>query len=121
MSSSSWLQDLLKPFLVHSPLIAVYLVGIVLALKYWQRHSKVSLLTLVAFSILLVGLFMNLGLIMREPGAIKDYHSFYAVFGLIRMLSSTVAYGLLIAAIFGWRQDHTAEDVIQPPSRSPAS
>ena len=97
--------------LPNTPLYLVWIIGLVLSILHRRRHSKVSLLTFISLSmfvvISLVGVFLGIwlpvnfyndGLDAREIGIIS------MSINVITSLISSVAWGLLIAAIFGWRK-----------------
>ena len=83
----------------------VAFVGIIFAITRWQRHPTVSLLTLVAFSLLL---FDRLIWVAFQIWQFVDYSSSTSthVFTIMRVVSLILYVGaqaLLIAAVFGWR------------------
>jgi membrane protein YdbS with pleckstrin-like domain len=41
---------------ISTPIIIVLLIGIALALLRWRRHPRVSLLTLIASAVMIVGM-----------------------------------------------------------------
>jgi len=84
----------------HVPAILVAIVGIILALRRWQRHPNVSQLTLVAFSLLLASRLIAISFPFWQPTA-----GSYAIpiVRLSSLLLLVASQGLLIAAIFGWR------------------
>lgn len=100
----------LGPFLFELPVYLVWLIGIILAVIYWQRQPRVALLTLIAlvlfFADSLVGGFLSvrLPLMLREQRVgIRLVTLFAAVRGIVQVLVSVVAWGLVLAAIFGGR------------------
>ncbi len=98
--------------LIQLPVILVWLVGVCLSLIYWQRHPKVSLLTLGAIVILSVEMFGSTFLNLWLPQRLRStgWNSslsalFYQVVGIVEALIRAVAWGFLIAAIFRWRHE----------------
>jgi hypothetical protein len=98
--------------LTQLPLLLVWLVGIVLAVTRWQRHPKVSLLALIALVLALLETILNgllsvwLPMMLTEQG--MDSMQIGTVFGVWRFISSIVGaviWGLVLAAIFRWRDD----------------
>lgn len=101
----------LVTYLIQLPLLLVWLVGIILAGVYWRRNPVVSLLALVAISMLflesLVATYLNLWLpvmLSQRGWGAGRIGTFLAAKGLLQSVMSAVAWGLLIAAIFGWRK-----------------
>ena len=107
---STLLAAYLGGMLPGIPLTLALLAGILLPVIHWHRHPGVSLLTVIAFSTLLVlqllgnfiGLWLTvnqsqLGLGPRELGFIT------MVIGFVSSIVAAIAYGFLLAAIFGWR------------------
>jgi MFS family permease len=97
-------------FLVQFPVVLVWLIGLVLSLVYWRRHPKVSLLTFIAIAGLLVssliGTYLSVWLpvTLQERGwSANQIGTVIAARGIIGSLIAAVLWGLLIAAIFGWR------------------
>jgi hypothetical protein len=100
----------LGQYLIRIPVFLVWVVGIVLAVITWSKHAKVSLLTIIA-----IVTFGVLGLISNTlsvwlPLRMHDYGwtpsrigMILTVVGVVQSLVSAVLWGLLIAAIFGWR------------------
>jgi hypothetical protein len=99
------------------PVILVWLVGFILALVFWRRHPKVSLLTLIAIGGFLLGSLINSFLAVQLPLMLQQRGWTTSQIGvalslnaIISSLLSAVFWGLLFAAIFGWRgrRDETA-------------
>lgn len=102
----------LGQYLVQIPVFIVWLVGIVLAVVYWRWHPKVSLLAFIALAAFLVtslfgsalSMWLPIGL-QRRGWALARVGMIVTVVGFIRSLVSATLWGLLIAAIFGWRSE----------------
>jgi hypothetical protein len=118
----------LSILLVQLPVILVWLVGLVLSLIYWQRHPKVSRLALIAligFLIIeVIGSYVSiwLPLTLHERGlAASQIGIILFVRGIFSSLVSAILWGLLVAAIFGWRgnthgeQQHNSENPTDQP------
>ena len=95
---------------MQSPLLILYLVGIVIALFTWARHPRTSLFTIIALGALVVltitsNLFYTLLPVyfMRNGNSTTQTGTILAVVGFVFNLLHTVAFGLLLAAIFGER------------------
>lgn len=90
------------------PLWLVYLAGIVLSLYHWRRNPKASALTLAAFIIFglnaLTGILFNFWIYFKarslETGGIARA---VAVGSIISSLLGTLAFALLLVAIFSQR------------------
>jgi|WetSurMetagenome_2_1015567.scaffolds.fasta_scaffold447987_2 hypothetical protein len=100
----------LAAMLVDLPEFLVWLTGIILAVVFWQRHPKASLLTLIAMigfmttAVVSTYLSLWLPLTLQERGMpTTQIGLVFAVYGIIRSLVSAIWWGLLVAAIFGRR------------------
>ena len=108
-----YLFPILGSYLVQVPLLLVWLVGIFLAMFRWGRHSKVSLLMLIALIILfaqsLFGTFLSVWLPLsatRDGGmSATQLGSMMSMVGIVRTISTTIAWILILIAVFGWRQE----------------
>ncbi len=101
----------LSSLLIQLPLLLVWLVGIILALFFWRQHPRVSLLALIAISLLFVediaSTFLNmwLPLTLRNGGlGIGRLNLLLPIIGVGESVVRAIAWGLLLAAIFGWRK-----------------
>lgn len=106
------LPPLLAMLISYSPLMAVWMVGVVLTIARWKLHPRVSLLALVAIGIFFLtmagDIFVNLRLPeMARQGSLGDgsLQRFFIVASLIRTFFNILAWGLLLAAVFGWRKE----------------
>lgn len=104
----------LGQIVVAIPLIAVYVVGLIIAIARWRQHPRVSQLATVALVMLLVerliGVLMTTMLpllISRNGMSISDVTGLYAVYGVLSALFTAVAFGILLWALFGWRRQGT--------------
>jgi hypothetical protein len=92
---------------VMSPGFLVDVVGIILALVWWRRHPRVSLLTLLAIGL---GVSVAIGgsfLLTWLPGHLEQRGwtfaqtgALYPVIGFIRSAIGAVAFALLLSAVF---------------------
>jgi hypothetical protein len=103
--------SLLPQYLAQVPVYLVWLVGIVLAIVHWRRYPQPSLLTLIALVILflrgLISTFLNtwLPLALHSQGwSVQGTSTFLLAHHIVSTLVAAVAYGLLLAAVFGWRR-----------------
>lgn len=97
----------LSSLLVQLPIILVWIVGLVLALIYRQRHPKVSALAFISilglFIMLVISTYTSvwLSLGLHSQGISPSQIGItLAVRGIVTSLISTVFWALLIAAIF---------------------
>ncbi len=101
----------LTSLLIQLPLFLVWLVAWILALVFWRRHPKVSLLTvraLTGFLILsVVSTYLNLWLPLdlRDRGmSVSQIGVFLSVKGIVITLIETGLWTLIVIALFGWRK-----------------
>ena len=92
------------------PVIRVWIVGVILALFYWKRYPKISLRALAAIVIVFVnsaaGAFLNLylPLTLHARGWSANQISLVSTASaIVQSLIAAVAWGLVLAAIFGER------------------
>ena len=96
------------------PYFLVFLAGACLAVIRWKRHPTVSLLALCAFLILLVNLLGNallqVWIVLRSqydlPAA--QIGSLNNVATVVRTAGGTIAWILLLCALYGWRFEDTS-------------
>lgn len=105
----------LGQLVVQIPLIGIYIGGLVVAVVTWRRHPRVSLLTTIALGILLVNLIGGTFvtslvplLMTRGAWSASEVGSIFGVYGVLSALLTTIAFGLLLWAIFGWRKQGAA-------------
>lgn len=97
------------------PLALVYCVGILLAGVFWRKHPEVSLLSVLAFLLLLVGLAASAGIqfwVMNNRGD-PDVARTAGLLGGARNVLVLLAWGVLLVALFGWRHPRPTEG--KPP------
>ena len=92
-------SGLFVAILTQTPVYLVWFVGVVLALVGWKKHPSVSLVALIAFVILFL-LALVTQLITVHHGVNWSQVSIAFFEALIR----AGAWGLVLAAIFGWRK-----------------
>ena len=97
-------------YLVQSPLVLVWLVGLGLAITSWRLHPPVSLLAtsafIVAFVTLLLGTALNrwLPLMVQAGGwSVSQLSVAFLVSGVVQSLANAIAWGLMLAAVFARR------------------
>ena len=108
MAGIDWSAFLLSQ-LWSVPYLIVYLVGSVLCLVFWRRHPVVSILSLLAFVILIGSVAIGSALQLWQMGAIQngstyaDIGRILGIAGIIRTMLGLIAWILLLTALFGWR------------------
>ena len=90
---------LIAAILTQAPIYLVWLVGVILALANWKKHPSVSLAALIGFVILvLLALFTQLTTVRHGVNWSQ------AGIAFLEALIRAGAWGLVLAAIFGWRK-----------------
>jgi hypothetical protein len=90
---------LIAAILTQAPVYLVWLVGIILALANWKKHPSVSLVALIGF-VVLVLLALGTQIITVHHGVNWTQVGVAFLEALIR----AGAWGLVLAAVFGWRK-----------------
>lgn len=91
------------------PYFILYGIGLLLAVLRWQRHPQVSLLALCAFGIFLLNMVLQVLFQIWLFNSANADHTHEQIsrmsngFALFRTACSTVAWTLLLFALFGWR------------------
>ena len=102
MSGIFGMSPTVGAYLYQLPLYAVWITGVVLCMKRWQRHPKVCAVAMVAFSLLflesLVGTLFTYSLL---PQMLKGSQG--NRMGIVRTIIHAGLWGLVIVAVFGWR------------------
>jgi hypothetical protein len=102
------LSLLMIQFLPQLPLCLVWLVGSILALVGWRKHPMPSLLALIAFVLellqALVGTVAYVAIFSQTEVTSDQLRLLLTVLSGARTIISTVAWGLLLGALFGWRK-----------------
>lgn len=102
----------LKTYLVQFPFFIVWIVGIVMSLKYWKLYPKVSRLTLIAILILfgesIIDTYLNQQLpivLQQHELGTRQIKLIFFIKDFIQSLLIAVAWVLLIVAMFRWRSE----------------
>lgn len=95
-------------FLGQMPLLIVWIVGIVLAIKNWEHYQKASLLALLGFTTLILETIVFSVVNMALPQFLNSISAseiglYYSAVGAVRTLLEAASFGLLVAAIFTQR------------------
>jgi membrane protein YdbS with pleckstrin-like domain len=92
-------SGLFVAILTQTPVYLVWLVGVILAIIGWKKHPTVSRFALIAFVILF--LLAMVTLLIAAHNGVKVGHPGIA---FLEALIRAGAWGLVLAAIFGWRK-----------------
>jgi hypothetical protein len=127
----TWIAEFLESLMYLSPYLLLDLVAVILALIFWRRHPRVSLLTLVAIglsvSVTLVSTFILAWLPdFLFPNSLEqvDVSPFEQrmivtrVILMIRNVLGAVAYAFLLAAVF---VDRSGRNRVPTGATDPAS
>lgn len=102
---------LLPTLITRLPIMSVWSVGIVVALVFWRRHSRVSTLTSIAcagFLILAVSeTFAHVTVLALIRDGRLNTRQFEGILAMINILTAflyTILWILVLIAIFGWRK-----------------
>jgi hypothetical protein len=106
-SSDFFLRLAWTQFLPQLPVYLVWLIGLFLALVRWRRHPVPSLLALIAFILFLVssmaGTLLTVWVMSQMGNRDIDRAWMSSLIALGRIAVGTVAWILLLLALFGWR------------------
>ena len=117
MSANSPLEFLFTNA-TRAPFLIVYIVGLVMALVLWRRHPRVSLLSAIAFAMLLVSTILNgvyMWYVLRSDSAPElSRGTLLAVGNFAFTLLNVGAWILILIALFcrrqrepGWDRDES--------------
>jgi hypothetical protein len=118
-------MDLGYQYLGMLPLLAVDLVGIILAAVRWRRHPMVSLLALCGLALATLTMLAQpfvyrFGAPFMENGLGWSLSLVYPVISFVFSGVYAGSTAMLVAAIFGWRQPPAAVPSVLPaPPPSP--
>lgn len=111
----------LTALLPEFPATLALLGGIILAIVFWSRYPEVSRLALSGFSILLVcqllGPYISLWFTLNHRNLGWEAREFgFAMtgVGLVNSILASIAYGLILAAVFGWRNSSSMTPTRRP-------
>ena len=93
------------------PLYLIWIIGLVLSIVHWKKHSRVSLFTFISLSILLVlsliSVFLELWLpinAFNEGFSAREIGIIWMRIKVIASVISSIAWSMLFVAIFGGRK-----------------
>ena len=100
LDTGAVLVQVLSALIIQSPVLLVMVVGAVVAIARWRRHPRVSALVLAA--VLIAALTLLTGPIIS--GVLCTVIGWRVLTcELVTATPYAVAWGLLLAAVFGWR------------------
>lgn len=102
----------IKTYLIQFPFFIVWIAGIVMSLKYWNRYPKVSHLTLIAILILfgesIIHTYLNQQLpvmLQQHEYGTRQITRIFFIKDFIQAILKAAAWTLLIVAMFRWRSE----------------
>jgi hypothetical protein len=109
VSGGLWLP-VLSALATHLPIYICWGVLVAVAISRWDRHPNVSLLAVLAvggmflLSVIGTAFSVTAPIWTREQGmSPSSMGVVFAVYGVVSSLLSAGLWGMVIAAIFGWR------------------
>jgi hypothetical protein len=113
-----WIPHFIELLILASPYLLVDMVAVILALLWWRRHPRTSLLTLLAIglsvAVAVLGGFMLAFLpdyLYGFPGiydrSFEEKRFLTRMIMLVRNVLGALAYGLLVVAVFSGRPEKT--------------
>ena len=112
MSTGSVLDQMLAQLLAQSPMLVVYLIGLVMALAFWGRHPGPCLLTFLSMGLLLltsVGVtYVQVEWVRGQAlrGSAVTLGERLRLLAIVASFVRAGATGLLIWAVFSGRTSH---------------
>lgn len=113
----NFLAQSISAYLTQIPVILVWLAGIVIAIYNRRRYPQAAVLTLIAVLLFLftslAGTAFNtwLPFALHARGMAASRMGLIAgIISIVRAILNAIAFGLLLAAIFGWRQKSPMEN-----------
>ncbi len=112
------LTSYLTQLAVQSPVLIVYVIGLVLAIVFWARYPGPAVLTFVALALLLV-ITLAFPLVQmyvvrvraESTWSMQKYGTVMSVVGVVSSILRAAAGGLLLSAVFMGRGRSPASDV----------
>ena len=100
----------LAQYAIQAPLLLIWLVGMALALLWWQRAPKVALMTCVACGLFLldalIGTFISVALpsmLIERGQPTAQVGTAFALVGIVRSLLHATLWAAVLFAIFSGR------------------
>jgi len=123
MSSTNTLIMLLSQMVMSAPLLLVYLVGMIMAGRWWRRAPRPAMLAMTGLALLLVATLVGSAtqaiLIGNPgPGGMASVATRMQVFGFAFMLVRAAGMALVVLAVFAGRSTASGFDV-RPATNEP--
>ena len=123
MSSTNALFILLSQLVMASPLLIVYLVGMVLAGRWWRRAPRAAMLAMSGLALLVVAALAGpavqaIFIANPGPGGMGSAATRIQVFAFAFMLVRAAGMALVVAAVFAGRSATSGFDV-RPAATEP--
>lgn len=122
MDVNLWLWPVVKNLVFISPLIAVWVAGIAIAIVRRQRHPKASLWAIIALAILIVLAVTNTIANILLPWTVRNWGWSSAEMGqifdakaLVISLLQSGAWVMLLYSLFAARENPASPKVASPP------
>ena len=100
----------LTQYAIQAPMLLVWLVGIALALLWWQRAPKVALVTCIVCGVFLLDALIGTFILVALPGMLIErgqssaqIGSAFGLIGIVRSLLHAVLWAAVLFAIFSGR------------------
>jgi hypothetical protein len=100
----------LSQYAIQAPQLLLWLVGVALALVWWQRAPKVALVTCVACGLFLLDALIGTAISVALPSMLIDngqsaaqVGTAFALIGLVRSLLHAALWAAVLYAIFSGR------------------
>ena len=97
-----------RQLLFQIPTYIVWLIGAILCVVHWRKHSAVSALTLIALVLFFlqsfVGDVLGIALPLVLRGDVSLLGTLLTIRGIVQVFVSLIAWVLILVAIFGWRE-----------------
>ncbi len=110
MDISQVLVMAMSQMLPRLPLFVAWIVAVLLAVLRWKQHPRVSMLVVAAVAVLALETIVNafvvtsMPMMMRSSGtSLASMGVFMAVYSTVSNVIAAGAWGMMIAAAFGWR------------------
>jgi len=123
MSASNTFLMLLSQLVMSAPLVLVYLVGMVMAGRWWRRTPRPAMLAMSGLALLLVATLAGsavqaMFIANPGPGGMASAARSMQVFGLAFMLVRSAGMALVVVAVFAGRSAASGFDV-RPTAAEP--
>ena len=116
MSSSNTLLILLSQLVMSAPLLLVYLVGMIMAGRWWRRAPRPAMFAMTGLALLLLATLAGSAtqaffIANPGPGGMASAATRMQVFGFAFMVVRAAGMALVVAAVFAGRSTASGFDV----------